>query len=174
MIAVDLGCCPHEGDLSIEPLVARYEPDVLYGFDPLLRRGRSYHYRGTRVVLTRRAAWTRNGTVRFGVGAPSQLDATALVEKNDRNEWSEALIVPCFDFAKWLFDHGPAVVKMNIEGGEFPLLEHLIETGAVALISELIVAWHDERLGGDFPRRRAAILEILRCPVEEWTIPAFV
>ena len=51
-IVVDLGCFPHRGEISIEPLVERYHPDVLYGFDPwpALVEGERV-LEGTRIVL---------------------------------------------------------------------------------------------------------------------------
>lgn len=47
-------------------------------------------------------------------------------------------------------------MKINIEGGEFDLLPHLIATGAIASIATLQVQFH--RLGEDSPARREAIV----------------
>lgn len=169
MIVVDIGCCPHEGDLSVEPLVQRFQPDDLYGFDPLLDANTDYVLAGSRVHLSRAAAWLRDGQLELAVGAPSPLDATVMREKNDRHEWQLTTTVPCFDLAEWLRSlPEPPVVKMNVEGAEFPLLEHLQESGAP--VARLIVAWHDGRMGGEFTARRQRIERGFPCPLEEWTL----
>lgn len=167
MIVCDLGCCPHDGDLSIEPLIERFRPETLYGFDPLAEP--RYYYEGqTQIVIENAAAWTYTGTAELGIGAPQMLDATLVPAKNDRGEWQRTQSVACIDFSRWLYLNGPAVVKMNIEGAEFPLLAYLIETSADLLISRLIVSWHDERMGWTSRRRR--LEAALHCPVEEWSL----
>jgi hypothetical protein len=91
--------------------------------------------------------------------------------KNSRHEWTsagEVIRVPCFDFSSWLrrLDERP-VVKLDVEGAEFPILERLHEEGTDALIAELLVEWHDEKMP-DFATRKAALLASLRCPIGPW------
>ncbi len=172
MIVVDLGCCAHEGDQSVEPLVERFKPRVLLGFDPLLHAARSYKIDDTLVVLKAEAAWTYDGVIDLAVGYGSSLDATVVRDKHDRGEWDETTQVPCFDFVEWLrYQHHreAKVLKLNIEGAEFELLEHLHASLKDEWFDRIIVAWHDDRLGGGYPERRAKLEAGLRCPVEEWT-----
>ena len=172
MIVVDLGCFPHRDEISIEPLVRRYRPDVLYGFDPwpALVEGET-DLEGTRVILARKAAWIEDGEIEFArVRGFRAWDSTVMREKNSRNEWSgsgEIIRVPCFDFSSWLRTlPEPPIVKFDVEGAEFPILEQMVETGADVLVAELLVEWHDDKM--DFPDRKAALLAQLRCPVTSW------
>ena len=66
MIVVDLGCFPHRHEVSIETLVKRYRPRVLYGFDPWpgLIEGET-RLNGTRVILERKAAWIEDGVIEY-------------------------------------------------------------------------------------------------------------
>jgi hypothetical protein len=59
------------------------------------------------------------------------------------------------------------VVKLDVEGAEFPILERLHEDGTDALVAELLVEWHDEKMA-DFAERKAALLSSLRCPIGPW------
>lgn len=150
MIVVDLGCATVGGVDSLATLADEYRPDRIYGFDP------SPHWdidvecvNGVPVTLSRTAAWVYDGKVSYHddsncsyVGGPGDL-------------------VPCFDFSAWLREHGPAVVKVDIEGGEYPLLEQLLCDGTDSLVQELLVEWHGD---GD----RVGLLSRLRCPVREW------
>jgi FkbM family methyltransferase len=175
MIVVDLGCFPHRHEVSIGPLIAQFRPDVLYGFDPWpgLVEGET-EIDGTRVVLERKAAWTEDGFVEFArVRGLRGWDSTVMREKNMRGEWSksrsrEVIRVPCFDFSEWLRRvPEPPVVKLDVEGAEFPILEQMVREGTDALVSELLVEWHDDRMPG-FLERKTRLLESLRCTVNTW------
>jgi FkbM family methyltransferase len=173
LIVVDLGCFPHRDEISIEPLVRRYRPDVLYGFDPwpALIEGET-ELEGTQVILARKAAWIADGEIEFArVRGLRAWDSTVMREKNSRSEWSgsgEIIRVPCFDFSSWLRTlPEPPIVKFDVEGAEFPILEQMADTGADALVTELLVEWHDDKMV-DFPERKAAVLARLQCPVTSW------
>jgi FkbM family methyltransferase len=173
MIVVDLGCFPHRDEISIEPLVERYHPDVLYGFDPWpgLVEGET-DLDGTKVVLERRAAWVEDGEIEFArMRGIRGWDSTVMRRKNARREWSGAadvIRVPCFDFSAWLRRlPEPPVVKFDVEGAEFPILERLHDDGTDALVAQLLIEWHDEKMS-DFAERKAALLSQLRCPVGPW------
>lgn len=53
------------------------------------------------------------------------------------------------------------LMKVNIEGGEYELLEHLIETGYIRKVSDLLVQFHD--FVPDAPTRMRRIQEALSC-----------
>ena len=171
-IVVDLGCFPHRDEISLEPLLERFRPAVLYGFDPWpqLVDGET-KVQGTRVVLARKAAWVEDGLVEFAhIRGIRSWDSTVMRDKNARQEWlrAEAIRVPCFDFSAWLRGlPEPPVVKLDIEGAEFPVLERLVEQGTDALVAELLVEWHDDKMPA-YADRKAALLARLRCPVSPW------
>lgn len=52
------------------------------------------------------------------------------------------------------------LMKINIEGGEFPLLEHLVETGLMQRIADLQIQFHD--FYPDAVRLRSALQDKLR------------
>jgi FkbM family methyltransferase len=173
VIVVDLGCFPHRDEISIEPLIARFRPDVLYGFDPwpALVEGEVVAD-GTRVVLERKAAWIEDGEIEFArVRGLRGWDSTVMRAKNAKGEWTgagEIVRVPCFDFSAWLRTlPEPSVVKLDIEGAEFPVLEKLVADGTDAHVAELLIEWHDDKMP-DFAERRASLLAALRCPVVPW------
>lgn len=169
-IVVDVGCFPHRDEISIEPLIRRYRPDLLYGFDPwpaLVEGEREFE--GTRVILSRKAAWVEDGEIEFArVRGFRAWNSTVMRAKATRGEWSGAgdvIRVPCFDFSAWLRGLSePAVVKLDVEGAEFEILEKMVDEGTDLLVSELHVEWHDDRMPG-FTDRREALMARLRCPV---------
>ena len=160
-VVVDVGCHGHpehqgRSHDSIRYLVDRFRPALLYGFDPHpdtavgeLRLGR------TLIRTYRQAAGTRDGTVAYTARGLSSFVGGGADE------------VPCFDLAAWLEANTPAgcVLKLDVQGAEYALLEHLLATGADRLVLRLLVEWHKEPR---WKRRRAKILRAWRSPVETW------
>jgi hypothetical protein len=146
VIVIDLGCAPHHVP-SVEHLVERFHPEVLYGFDPLLSRASTRHVDGTHCVLSRSAAWTHDGHVAvhdagWGTRVADDPEGTA----------------PCIDIAAFIAGLLPAeiVLKLDVEGSEYPILERLKAEGLDRSLQLVLIEWHGEE------RIR------LRCPVEEW------
>ena len=60
------------------------------------------------------------------------------------------MLVQAIDFSQWLLqnvkedDH--VAVQMDIAGAEFAVVQQLIEDGAIVLIDELDVVWHEDLL----------------------------
>jgi FkbM family methyltransferase len=166
VIVVDLGCERHDRDWSMELLVGRFSPHVLYGFDPAAIEELKFNIGDTLAFVSPLAAWTDDGIVEFSSGGG--IDGTVMA---DSKAWNGSVqTVRCFDFSKWMcdFDVRDAVVKMDIEGAELPVLEKLIVDGNDKRIGLLLVEWHDSQFDYDYVLRRANVEALLHCPVEVW------
>ncbi len=163
-IVVDLGCERHGKDRSIEPLVKRFSPKVLLGFDPDATPSR-FGLEGTEVVINESAAWVRDGTLQLSGEGDK---ATVMGASSARNGTERT--VPCFDFSQWLngLASSKVIVKMDIEGAELPVLEKVVADGTDDRISLLILEWHDQFFDSSYSQRRARVEAALRCPVEVW------
>ncbi len=164
-VVVDLGCQKQRIDRSIEPLVERFAPQRLLGFDPAARSPLRYDLDQTEVVVRRSAAWTHDGTKMF---SPRGIDGTVMVGSS---AWKgNPREVRCFDFSAWLgdLDEPEVIVKMDIEGAELPVLEKVVADGTDERISLLIVEWHDGLFDRRYSRARSRVEIALRCPVEIW------
>jgi FkbM family methyltransferase len=151
-VVVDLGCQDYGYQPSLESLVDAYHPHKLYGFDPSpLLDERVTRVAGVPTVLKRQAAWLYDGTV------PAHNSGTTMaVGDGDQ-------LVPCFDLSAWLRRlRRKVVLKMDVEGAEYPLLEQLLADGTDRWISELVVEWHGE------PEAGAAMAARMACPVRTW------
>jgi FkbM family methyltransferase len=169
LVVVDLGCYTHPGypeDESTRTLIERFDPKTYYGFDPhpdLVERMESVKG-GTDVVIFRMAAATYRGSISYDPRPDRPLAAAT---------GSGPLIVPCFDFAAWLsvltIGRLRVIVKMDVEGAEYTLLPHLIETGAIQWIKRLLIEWHRPPIGpDDWQQRRDMLVPLIPCEVEEW------
>ena len=148
-VVVDLGCLSRNGADSLAALAEEYRPERIYGFDPSPELNETcVEHAGVPVTLRQSAAWTRDGTVAFVEQGSSSRIARGGAE------------VPCFDFSAWLKllkqTRPNVVVKMDIEGAEVPVLQHMIREGTHELVDELLVEWHGsgEHLESYFPNVR--------------------
>lgn len=159
-IVVDVGCKSHEAEVSIPKLIDRFDPQLLLGFDPHPQLGEGVSCMVNTTVVTRRAAaWTCNGSLAF------RFDGTRSAPNRHAMN-----TVPCFDLSALLRLALPPVgivLKLDIEGGEYRILDHLLRTGADRLLALVLVEWHE--LDREHRRGQRARLEReLRCPVEPW------
>ena len=64
-------------------------------------------------------------------------------------DYSSPVPVPAVDFSAWLrrtvSPGDRVVVKMDIEGAEYPVLAKLVDEGTINLISVLYIEWHYDR-----------------------------
>ena len=163
-IVVDLGCCSYERngrvDDSIQTLIKRFSPTVLFGFDPHPGLpdavGQVY---GTTVITSRRAAWTNDEDV----GLTLQGNCTHV-------DLDEKQRTKAFDIAAWVraLPATRVVLKVDVEGAEYVLLPHLIRHGLIDRFSHILVEWHTDGYANGFESDRASILAEIPCPVEEW------
>lgn len=85
-------------------------------------------------ALDNRAAWTHNGELQMG----GQFLYTSMYDKGDTGA---VKTYKCVDIAPWLQEE-IAVLKMNIEGGEYELLKYIIDCGLITNIRHLQVQFH--------------------------------
>ena len=162
-IVIDVGCARYGGDYSIERLIEKFEPDVLYGFDPAWE-DEMYQpivdvYK-THVIVSKEIAWTRLGLVPFMLDG---LNGQVSVQKS-------ASPLRCMDLAHFIKRFPAAdeiILKMDCEGSEYELLEHLMHTGVDERLSLAWVEWHPRGVL-DPAERRASIERRIRCPLDEW------
>jgi hypothetical protein len=159
-----------------------FEPGAFWGFDPNAAETAAefdWEYwaveRGCDVHIDSRAAWVHDGTIRwFSDGLNSKV--------GDHPHWKK---VGCFDLAKFVKNLADTptgiILKIDAEGSEYTLLEHLIQKGADKLIDMAWVEWHCLSCfrGGGGHREdckdqsagavaRATIGEQIACELREW------
>lgn len=110
---------------------------------------------GRDINLLWAAAWVSDGQIElFQSGSD---EASTIVEgKHEYAEfgwppidYTRPSLVPSIDFSQWLLrnfskqDH--IVVKMDIEGAEYKVLDRMLQDGTVGLIAKLRCEWHYDR-----------------------------
>ncbi len=108
---------------------------------------------GDDVTVIRAAAWVYDGELKFFRNAKTpNIQGNSVYKEKRTGDLDKAhpIVVPCIDFSAWLKanfnDQDTLVVKMNIEGAEYDVLEKCIADGTIHLIDELIVQWHAAKI----------------------------
>lgn len=97
------------------------------------------------VTVVRALASNRDGVETLYLAG----DATTIFGAN-----SSAVPAKAIHFSKWLADRGEqvSVLEINIEGGEYVVLEDLIVSGKIAHVKNLIVQFHNFDVGHENKR----------------------
>lgn len=123
------------------------------------------------IHVTYAAAGTTDGTIEYYEpskwGKNYKGGTTTVGSKQSMAiDYSRPKTAPCVDLAKWLVAHVPAesfvFMKMDIEGAEYDVIEHLLVTGAIDRIDVLAVEWHAEKFPEPIRSRYAEIEARLR------------
>lgn len=68
------------------------------------------------------------------------------------------LIVKCIDISKYIVDNFKLadylILKIDIEGKEYDVLEQMIASGSIRYIRELYCEWHKDKMSGEIPEER--------------------
>lgn len=150
-IVFDLGCYTHPGyeDESLGPLIEKYDPDLYIGYDPLVE-DKLWRQGGTICWTHNAIAWTYDGFFGYKYVADRPL-RSHVIEGED---------TVCVDIGRVVSEFPPGhfvIVKMDIEGSEYVLIEDWLERNILNKVSLLLVEWH----GPDLSHK-------VTCPYEEW------
>jgi FkbM family methyltransferase len=97
------------------------------------------------------AAWTRAGNVPLYLSRLYEMEGSTLLrEKSSGNiDRDEPVNVPCIDFAEWLraFAGRRVVLKVNVEGAEYDLFEHLQKRDVLRIPQVIYLSLHTRKVG---------------------------
>ena len=161
-VVIDVGAARYGGDYSIERLIDQFNPTHLYAFDPNPALELPEFCEDTHIVLNHAAAWIYTGVVNY------RADGLNSWLTND----PRAPQVPCVDLAVFIADlvgahNDNIVLKLDCEGAEYELLDHLIATNTDEMLDLVIVEWHPKK-EASHNELALSIVERIRCDIQEW------
>lgn len=159
-IVLDLGA--HIGRASVE---FSHRAGKVYAFEPhpgifkeLKKNMRNY----PRVKPINKAISDQDSVMKLyyeELDSGKQFEGSTLVADKDNNSYEHSFDVETIDLARFIQELGKPVrmIKMDIEGAEYQVLESLIETPAMAQIGMVNVECHADRVVG-LPEHKARVL----------------
>jgi hypothetical protein len=119
------------------------------------------------------AAWVEDGTLNL-YESSAHPAATVVPGKVEHSGWPQIdytrpTTVPSLDFSVWLRrvlgGYDEIVVKMDIEGAEYPVLEKMVHDRTLGLVSRMMCEWHVDR----YPEIGTERHEMLKTKVDSLT-----
>lgn len=179
MIYIDLGA--YNGD-SVEQFInwGQVLGDIseaeIYAFDPIKGFEAEWEDIKTRqqkhvgsIEFIQSAAWIDEDGLEFSYWKEQPLGSTVMAQK--RNWYAGQIIgVKSFDFSEflWQFDGKEIIIKMDIEGAEYPVLEKMIADGTDKLVKLMMIEFHGDKMGQEFRNKEDSIKKNLSCRWLEW------
>jgi FkbM family methyltransferase len=135
----------------------QYSPDfIIHAFESNPKIGQDIFWTYPQGVKTHtEAAWIHDGEIEFYINSerPIKVQGSSVYKEKTTGglDKEHPLKIRCIDFSRWLACHftlnDDVIVKMNIEGAEYPVLSKLIYDGNVNLIRKLYLRRHWHKIG---------------------------
>ncbi len=161
-MAVLIDCGASNGS-ALGELESQFGPFAhIWAFEPNPENARLISRDDPRLEIVEAAVSTSYGNSKLYLS--DQFDGSTLYpDKISGNIRRDRFIEVCtIDFADWLSQAVSSadrvVCKMDIEGAEFDVLEHLLRTRQMQRIDLLLVEWHVSRFPDHWPRRWRRLL----------------
>lgn len=169
---IDLGC--YRGSAIDKAIGLWPDCDEYIGFEPVPKLYKTLVVKfsdNPRVKIMPQAAATLVGTRKLYISrrrkTKSISQGSTLLQGKITGNVSDGdyVNVGTLDFSAYLkgkFTQDDTVIlKMNIEGAEYDVLEHLVRTGAILLVSSLFCEWHVTKITSISQERHDALIELL-------------
>ena len=151
-IYIDLGA--HKGVLLSQVIYHFKDIDMFIAFEPvpsLYKRMKKKLGNNSKVKIFNKAASCSDGDAIFYVDVRNKKDCgvgdgSTLI----KGIYNKEIIVKSVDFSKYLKENfnvtDNIILKLDIEGHEYELLNHMINTGSIEYINKIFCEWHKPRL----------------------------
>lgn len=174
--ALFVDCGAYDGCSAVQFLLS--EPDfeaVSFEPNPALWP----HFDGLPTRLMRTVAYTFDGEIDFTID-PTDGDGSTLVKGKTIDFYGTindadcpVIRVPCIDLSAFLREaaetYDRIVLKLDVEGAEYDILEKLLEDGTIRHVDRLYCEFHSHKMQLELGRHDRVVKEIGKLvPVHEW------
>jgi len=94
-------------------------------------------------------------------GSTTRVDKTTGGIREDKNISVDTVDIDDFIITKFNLDDY-IILKLDIEGGEYDVLPHMIRNGSIKYINELFIEWHSGKLSQCTQEEHDALVETLK------------
>lgn len=137
-----------------------FEPNPLVGLEDKINMP------SLNINIIRKAVWTKNGTVRFGLYGPEGTSQGCLVEETGGSvtyrDYHSNVEVECLDIYEFISNLGDVdiYIKMDIEWSEYQVIEDMLNRGWPSNIKKMWVEWHGQEVESNKIRKEALLSRI--------------
>ena len=135
----------------------RYRKYIIYSFEPLDFVSKEYRDRED-IIFSNKAIWVYDGEIDFYIDRRIQNNpkccptGNTIIKKKKTGHLDKEhpIKVPCLDFSKWIIENFDKedyiILKMDIEGAEYKVLNKMIKHKSIEYINELMIEFHRNKI----------------------------
>lgn len=150
---VFIDCGANEGQ-TIDNFISKWSDWQEYSIisfeaDPRLANSFQRFSHLENVEFNSAAVWTYDGMLNFYQSQEGTVGSSAIKTKRTGRLSSTPTLVECVDLAKIILNlqgSDKIILKIDIEGGEYELLEHLLQTNVFNYVHELYIEFHEGKV----------------------------
>ncbi|MBM2817614.1 MAG: hypothetical protein HW401_204 [Parcubacteria group bacterium] len=169
-VFIDLGA--YDGDTIEKALELYSDFDFFYAFEPYLpnlEKLRQKFKDNKKIIIFDKAASTYNGKANFflhkNIKNKDGADEGSTLEKSKNNiDTNNFIEVQSIDFSGFILENFKSsdeiVLKIDIEGTEYELLEKMIRDGSIKYIRSLYCEWHKHKINITKERHNSIIQKL--------------
>jgi len=149
-------------DIDGEYFVHSFEPNEIF-FN---------NYNFSNHTLHKKAVWIANGVYPFYLDKADGDGSSLLSKKTTGNlDFKNPIYVECIDLSEWIINSfnikDEIILKLDVEGAEYEILNKMINDNSLNFISELYVEWHWKKIGMSAEDHNNFISNI-KIPITGW------
>jgi len=147
MRKIFIDCGGHIGEsIKLFKKSKEYTKDfIVYSFEPVSYLSEKYR-KCKDIIFLDQAIWIYDGKIDFYLAEQSDGNSLFKGKKTGNLDIDHPIKVKCVDFSKWIqnkFNKNDYIVlKMDIEGAEFKVLDKMIEDRSIEYINKIYIEWH--------------------------------
>jgi len=153
-------------------------PWEIFAFEPnsVLIPSISSNICASYLTILNKAIWTYDGVVNFYLGR--ETDGSSVLGCKKIGGLSEVPIkVDCVDFGQWMkrnfSQHDYILVKLDIEGAEYQVLDWMLSNGTISYIDALFVEFHNRMVKIPVQRDIELMERLKKLNIPSWVCGRF-
>jgi len=124
------------------------------------------------VNFQQKAVWIKDGTIQFFIDKDPSCEGSSVCEKKTSGKLDKdhPVVVHCVDLSQWIVKNfkkdDEIILKMDIEGAEYEVLEKMFKDNSISYINTLYIELHAEKIGLDPQREITLLNKIKKLPIK--------
>ena len=125
-----------------------------------------HHFDNINVTLHKKAVWIEDGEIDFFIGEDNTGSTLVGTKTTGGIDYKNPIKTQGIDIDKWIRENfqpeDRIILKMDIEGGEFEVIPHMIRGGSVKYLKEMWVEMHSNKVTKYFTHDKENLIQDIK------------